>query len=293
MAEVHVSTSEGSPLLKFLIEPDSPLEVSELTNALGSLARQYERFALQEGMADKARNARLLIANVAPGSIIVNFIPDWQSAVASVAPMIPEMYHRAEVILKFAKRIKRVLDFFQGDKQKPADSHDITIRDCDDASNIVNPIAQHGGTQSFVTINGDVNTTVLQITAKQAATIVERAAVYKQGLLAIDGSKAQRVAMVWKQLARDLAKTDGKKSPDKAIIAEIDPKPHPVFFTDDMASLKSDMIDNEENPYQKVFFVDVDISRVPGGGVGNYRVTAYHGSDDFEPPTSETPLLSA
>jgi len=88
--------------------------------------------------------------------------------------------------------------------------------------------------------------------------------------------------MVWSQLARDAAKTGGdKRSPDKGLIAEIDPKPHPVFFAEDMAYLKKEMIDDEENPYQKVFFVDVEIARLPGDRVGNYRIVGYHGKDDL------------
>jgi hypothetical protein len=286
-----VRRESESAVLTFHIEPDSPLEVSELTDALGSLSRQYERFAIQEGMADKARDARLLIANVAPGSIIVNFIPDWDTISAVAAPMVPEAFHRAELVVKFAKRVKRVLDYFLDEKKPPAS--EITIKDCDDATNIVRPVAEHGGQQTFVTVNGDVHNTVLTVNAADAVKIIESASKKKMELLAVDGSKAQRVAMVWSQLARDAARTDGKKSPDRGIISEIDLKSHPIFFTDDMAGLKAEMIDNEENPYQKVFFVDVDISRVPSGGIGNYRITAFHGSDDYEPPTQETPLLSA
>lgn len=292
MSEARSLRGDIAAFLEYKIEPDSPLEVSELTEALGSLARQYERFATQEGMAEKVRDARLLISHVAPGSIVVNFIPDWATVTAVAAPMVPEAFHRAEMVVKFAKRVKSVLDFFLEEKKPSSSSQNITIRDCEDATNIVRPIADHGGQQTFVTINGDVHQNVLTVTATDAVKIIEHAGQHKLKLLAVDGSKAQRVSLVWSQLARNAAKVDAKKSPDRAIIAEIDPKPHPVFFTDDIAALKTEMIADAENPLQKVFFVDVDISRVPGGGVGNYRVTAYHGSDDFEPPTPERPLLS-
>ena len=292
MAELQISRDEDSHILRFLIEPGGPLEVSELTDALGSLARQYEKFAFQEGMAEKPRDARLLIASVAPGSIIVNFIPDWHTVAAVAAPMITDAFHRTETVIKFAKRIKRILDYFLEEKKSPASSQDITLKDCTDVVNIVKPIAQHGGNQTFITVNGDVNQTVLKLTASDAVKIMDHASKRKLELLAVDESKAQRVSLVWSQLARDAAKVDAKKSPDRAVIAEIDSKPHPVFFTDDMSSLKAEMIDNEENPYQKVFFVDVDISRVPSGGIGNYRITAYHGSDDLDSPTSEMPLPS-
>ncbi len=41
------------------------------------------------------------------------------------------------------------------------------------------------------------------------------------------------------------------------------------------------MIDDQENPYKKVYFVDVAVSRVHGKVV-SYRVIGYHGADDLE-----------
>src|SRR6185437_12179032 len=46
-------------------------------------------------------------------------------------------------------------------------------------------------------------------------------------------------------------------SPDRGRIEEIDLKPRPILFTDDMLFLKDRMIGDEENPYTKVYFVDV------------------------------------
>jgi hypothetical protein len=75
----------------------------------------------------------------------------------------------------------------------------------------------------------------------------------------------------------------GKVAQIKAVIEEIDAKPHAVFFTDDMTLIKKQMIDDEEKPFQKVYFVDVDVSRV-SGRVVSYRITGYHGNEELEPP---------
>ena len=40
------------------------------------------------------------------------------------------------------------------------------------------------------------------------------------------------------------------------------------------------MIDDDENPMQKVYFVDVEVSRV-NDKVMAYRVIGYHGKDDL------------
>ena len=79
---------------------------------------------------------------------------------------------------------------------------------------------------------------------------------------------------------RDAAKTQGS-SPDKALIEEIDSKAKSVFFADEFSYLKKEMIDNQDNPYQKVYFVDVEVSRIEGR-VTAYRIVGFHGTDDID-----------
>ena len=85
---------------------------------------------------------------------------------------------------------------------------------------------------------------------------------------------------MWKRIDRDALKTSGT-SPDKGVIEELDPKPKPVLFTDDMAALKREMVKEEENPLQMVYFVDVQVSTVEGRRVA-YRVLGYHGKERLE-----------
>ena len=80
----------------------------------------------------------------------------------------------------------------------------------------------------------------------------------------------------------DLTSPEAKSSPDRALIDEIDRKPHPVFFTDEMASIKKRMIDDEVSPFQNVYFVDVSISRV-SDRIVSYRVMGDHGKEELEP----------
>lgn len=50
---------DSEPYLKLHIEPGRPIEVSTLTHALGSLSRQYQGFILDQGLFDKAGEAKL------------------------------------------------------------------------------------------------------------------------------------------------------------------------------------------------------------------------------------------
>jgi len=263
--------------LQLHIEPQHPIVLNDLTAALGSLARQYQDFALERDFAKRVADAKLLVASAQPGSIDISLVPELAALIA-----------QAEVIEKFAGHIKWLLDLFQG---PGAGTADVSIKDCDDAINIVKPIAEEGGEQTFNVINGEVTVNVLTVDANDARKIVEGAAQRKAVLQFPEAERRQRVSMIWTRLDREKAKTEGRSSPDKALIEEIDPKPRPVFFTDEMSYLKEEMVQDEENPMQKVYFVDVEVSRVEGKPTA-YRVVGYHGKDDLgddTPPTSLPP----
>jgi hypothetical protein len=250
------------PCLQLHLEPSEPIEVSELTGALGALARQYQSFAVQNNLARKPSDARLLVSSVAPGSIDISFYPDLAAYLAAV-PMLA-LIEKAELIAKFGGALKVLFELFRKKKEAGASEagEDISIKDCDDAINIVKPIANRGGTQTFNTINGGITVNIITMTSSQASEIMETAIHQKTLLQNPDGEVKQRVPMVWKRLDRDETRPEAKSTPDRALIEEIDSKSHALFFTDEMSTLKKQMIDDEENPHQTVYFVDVIVSRV-------------------------------
>lgn len=267
------------PCLQLHLEPSEPMEVSELTGALGALARRYQAFAVENQLAKKPSDARLLVSSVAPGSIDISLYPDLVSHLAAM-PMLAPLIDKAELIAKFGKALKILLELFS--KKKEAEVGDIvSVKDCDDAISIVKPIANHGGTQTFNTINGGITYNILTMNASEASKIMEAAINQKALLQDSDAEIRQRVPMVWKRLDRDETRPEAKSSPDRALIEEIDAKPHAVFFTDEMSILKKQMIGDELNPYQSVYFVDVSVSRV-SGKVVSYRVIGYHGKEELE-----------
>lgn len=266
---------EGPALFKLHLEPDEPIGVYELTGALGSLAHQYEVFIRDRAWTPTPSKARLLISSVSPGSIDINFLPDWAAAVPFFAPFLSDM----TVVTEFAGHIKDLLDRFWPGKEKSG-KIESSIRDCDDAINIVKPIASHGGTQQFNIFNGPVNLNIVTLDSQDARRITEEAARERAKLQSPNAERKERVSMVWKRLDRDAVKSEGS-TPDKALIEEIDPRPKPVLFADDLSYLKREMIEDEANPYQKVYFVDVEVSRV-SGKVTAYRVSGYHGKDDLD-----------
>ncbi len=273
-----MSSEADRPLLQLHLEPDEPIEVDELTAALGALSHQYQNFAAREGWGGRAE-ARLLVASVAPGSIDINFLPAIALGAGLLAPILPY----AEVVAKFTESLSKILEFFKGSDKDAALEDRITVKDCDDAINIAAPIAHHGGIQNFNIINGDVYTgPVLMMNSAEAKEVIEGASRTKARLLFPASRPHQRVSMVWRRIDSDETATKGVRSPDKGFIEEIDPdKPHAVLFTDEMMYLKAEMMADDDNPYRKVYFVDVDVSRV-GDRITAYRIVGYHGSDDLD-----------
>jgi hypothetical protein len=267
------------PCLQLHLEPSEPIEVSELTAALGALARRYQAFAVDNDLAKKPSDARLLVSSVAPGSIDISLYPDLTTHLAAL-PMLAPLIDKAELIAKFGKALKSLFDAFAKKKESEAGDN-ISVKDCDDAINIVKPIANHGGSQTFNMVNGGITVNILAMNGSEASRIMEAAIHQKILLQNPDADIRQRVPMVWKRLDRDETKPEAKSSPDRALIEEIDAKSHVVFFTDEMSYLKKQMIDDEVNPYQSIYFVDVSVSRI-SGKVVSYRVIGYHGKEELE-----------
>ena len=51
------------PRLQLHMEPQEPIEISELTGTLGAIARQYQSYALENELASKSTEARLLVSS--------------------------------------------------------------------------------------------------------------------------------------------------------------------------------------------------------------------------------------
>jgi hypothetical protein len=267
-------------VLKLHLEPAEPIEVAELTAALGSLARQYQSFVAHSPYGARAKEARLLVSNVSQGSIDISLVPD----IVMVGSLFYPLIERAELVAKFGDHIARLIKYFLHHDDKPATA--VSVEDCDDVINITKPIAHHGGTQTFVTVNGDLTVNLLTTGVTEAREAMENASREKARLHTPAIDRRERVPLVWTRLDRQEAKTEGVRSPDQGVIEEIDDKPHPVFFTDELSHLKREMIEHDENPYQIVYFVDVEVSRAKGR-VASYRVVGYHGKTYLDEPDAE------
>src|SRR6185295_1273909 len=130
----------------------------------------YQAFAVENELAKKPSDARLLVSSVSPGSIDISLYPDLVAYLAAL-PMLAPLVDKAELIGKFGKALKGLFELFHKKKTDSELGGDVSVKDCDDAINIVKPIANHGGTQTFNVINGGVTVNILTMNAPQASEI--------------------------------------------------------------------------------------------------------------------------
>lgn len=257
--------------LQLHLEPDNPIEISELTGALSGLARQYDVFAKEIELYPPTERARLLVSSVSPGSIDINFITE---TAAVLAPVLSGL----ETATAFAKHLKDLFGLFSGEKDPPKEG--ITVKDCDDVIAINKPVANNGGSQTFNTFQGPVINHIFQVNAPEAMRIIANASNCRSALQLPNADRRERVSMIWKRLDKDQVRTKGS-TPDKGLIEDIDPRPRAVHFTDNMTFLKREMMQDTENPYLYVYYVDVEVSRVSGLVIA-YRVVGYHGKEGLD-----------
>jgi hypothetical protein len=87
------------------------------------------------------------------------------------------------------------------------------VRDCDDAVNLVSPIAQHGGVQTINVINrSNIIIPVLVTNVEEARAVTEGAARHKELIQNPNADTREDVSMIWSRLDRDSAKTAGTSS---------------------------------------------------------------------------------
>lgn len=239
-----------------------PIELLDLTASLLAIGEQYKSFIRRQGGPWADDDYRLYVKEVRTGSIVAELISQAVQG-QMIAPFAP-------FIIQFTQQLGDWFEFFKGVK----DAKDIkelfkgaTKKDFQQVSQIVEPVAKDGGSQiNLVASQGGV------IVVNAPLTLVEANAV-QNGLRrrieaipeTLSGVHRDQV-LYWYQVRADLAEKPG----DKAVIERFSKWPVKVrFYSDDV---KRAMLDREENPFRKLYVVDVDVTELDGKPV-LYRVS--------------------
>lgn len=252
------------------IENKQPIELMDLTKSLVSLASQFNDFVKSTANIEN-REAKLYVKEIKSGSVILDLVE-----IASKGAIALPFIENVNTIIGFAEYLKKGYTYFLGDKKdkKP----ELSVKDCNDFSQIVNPIAKDNGSQINIntTINGNV-TNVITFNSLQANAIQNLIKQECRDLLVpelLNGSH-EKVVMYFDTTKSDIKADTG----NKAIIESIDKKSAKVIFdTDD---LKEKILKGVINPLTTAFVVDVKVETVKDK-IAAYKVISLHDTFPIE-----------
>lgn len=240
-----------------------PIELVDFTSSLFSLGEQFRSFVARREAAHAADDMRLYVKEVRTGSIIAELISEatQQQWLAPAAPFI----------ISYAQELGEWFEFFKGIKDA-VDIKDLLLgtskKDLQQLSNIIAPVAKDNGSQiNFIAQNGGTIIMNAPLTSTEANAGQQRLRrIIDERPTSESGVKEDEV-LYWYQVRDDQAKKPG----DLGVIERYAMKPVKVRFASDQ--VKSTMIEMPDNPFKKLFVVDVDITFI-GGRPVLYKVLA-------------------
>lgn len=258
---------QASDHLRFEIKNNHPVTVADYAASLESLADEYRRYLIAfESRAD-ADSTQLFVKEIRKGSIVNDLYP----VVSGVLPLLDTV----SSILSYSEYLKSIFDWLIGSREEKPPIAD-EKKTLDNVVKIIEPTARDQGAQmniGVLTINGDVtmNFGIDSVQANAAQNFARRFLGESKNTSSRD---REGVVLHWYQTRNALRNKTG----DKAKIESISPDPIKVLFASE--ELKSKMVLDEANPYQKAFVVDVSVETVNDKPV-LYRITHLHDTLDI------------
>lgn len=247
--------------LTLRLDYEDPLELTTLSRSLTRLGQRYARFS----KADDLPEATLVIKNIRQNCLIIDLTP-----LAVVAGAVVSAADPISNAVAFAANLKMLLEFFLGKGPRP---EVLTRTDCDDAREIVQPIAaqRDGGLLIQASGNADVSVTV-NLNAVEANAIQNRAEAEKARLTEATSTNEEGVIFYWQVADKHAAASEGA-TPDRGVIEKIDRKAKRVFFAE--PGLKAEMLSG--HPFETAYLVDAEVL-VAKGRIQGYRIIKVHDS---------------
>lgn len=245
------------------ISNSEPVELADFAKSMMSLANDYE----SRQTANPALPAKLYIKEIRSGSIIAEFAP----LLPLAGQLLIEHYDQ---IQNYAEYLYGTLGWLLGKNEKP---ENISSRQLNNLSNIVNPVANDKGAQITFSTTDNSGSIVNNITVNyyEANTVQNRARQeikqFQEQEAPVETGDYTQVVMYWAQAAPN-------KETDQAVIEAVWPKPVKVLLPDD---IKKEILLDEPYPFKKLYIVDVNV-QVIKGKPKLYKVSNYYGAMDMD-----------
>lgn len=281
MADMQVD-KEGDRLV-ITLDPGQPIELSDLSSSFAALARMYERHYRKPGDDDAPR---LYVTRLETGSVVMEIAP-CGIMMGGLALMDGGL-----IVTDFTARVWRTITHFSGRK---TDTKSLEVPPKEDAADIkefTKPLIGKNGANlgikhaRFEKGSGDKKTV---IEYKFDEGELNRAAINIDKTLQLppptpdiegpDGDKIHSEKILFlEQANRGPGKEKGRTG-DRGRVPDISDKVVPVYFRKGVRQLKEQMMQGDENPFERAYIVDVHATLMDGD-LKAYTVVEIH--DSFE-----------
>lgn len=242
-----------------------PLELTALSKSLTRIGRRYARFS----RADDLPEATLVIEQIRQNCLIIDLAP-----LAIAAGGVMSAAEPVKNAVEFALNLKTLLEFFLGRGPRPKT---LTKMDCDDAREIVQPIAIQREGQFQISASGDATVSVnINLNSVEANAVQNRAEQEKIRLRESTSRIEKGVAFYWQVADKSAAVSEGR-TPDRGVIEKVDKRDRPIRFEDPI--LKSNMMG--AHPFETAYIVDAEVI-ILKDAIQAYKILAVHDSFPLE-----------
>lgn len=252
-----------------------PIEVGDFVGQFTSLSSQYEKF-VREHYPELSEEANIFVAEIRPGSIIVDLIP-WA---ANVTPLLD--HAQKALIDHFVKKYADRIGAYFGLGKPP----DATKSDIQDFLGAVEAIANdpNGSASIEAAVFEDGKREIraaFKFNTRQARRAKDKLETQKREIEQLRGERHKRVLMTF--IRSDKTDTQlGKRSGELVIVESLATKALPLIYGSELAEqrIKHEIREADDNVYKKGFVVDVTLETRQGKPVA-YRVDNFHSVIDL------------
>ena len=203
--------------LVFKIDNKQPVELLSLTRSMLSVTSQFDKFNKENGQSS---DAKLYVKEVRKGSIIVEL---FDISLIGIIPFVENI----NVVAEFAGYLQNVFNYFIGSGDV-VDKPELSTSDCDDFSNMINPVALDKGSVLNVYVAGNSNCDInISIPSMEANAIQNGLKREKENL-----RQKELKGVEHKQILTLYQAVDKKKG-NKGIIESLNDKPLGLIFEND------------------------------------------------------------
>jgi len=249
-------TKELDGLLTFKLDNKAPVALDDLTASLTALACFYQDYLADAGKASPDAGVKLYIHELKTGSVIATL-----QAIAEqghllfgdngIIPTLQSAFDHADTLGGLIANLNDVIGFFLNSSDSEVRP---TKKQADQVIKFFEPVAKDNASHLSMQFNGTVNIGEIHFHYNsQQANAVQNSAKRYLGP-SLPSNKILKDELLILHQVRGDAKA---KSGDKGIIESVSKTPVKLWFCSD--EVKKEILDSAENPFQKVFVVDVEV----------------------------------